>query len=96
MRVGCVTGDHTVPDGDNAVGVARQLVVMGDQHKGDAVVVRHVDEQAHDLQRGAAVQVAGRFVCKNDFWLCHKGSGNAHALLLAARHFRGLVPRPVA
>jgi hypothetical protein len=59
---------------------------------GNAWVVRHHDkrlplgmqlpEEAHDLARGATVEVAGRLVGKQELGPAHQRTGDRHALTL--------------
>src|SRR5690606_27498954 len=53
-------------------------------------------EQAQDFVPGLAVEVASRFVAKQEGWVGDNGAGNAHALLFAARELPGIMLRAMA
>lgn len=55
------------------------------------VLVDRVHHQIHHIHRGLGVQVSRGLVGQDQLRLRHKGAGDAHPLLLAARHLRGLV-----
>ena len=80
-----------VQNGDDAVGTAGQLRLVGHHHKSDALFAGHFQHPPKHLFAGAAVQVAGGLVGKNDLGLSHKRAGDAHPLLLAAAHLGGQV-----
>ena len=80
-----------VDQGNDAVGIQRQFPVVGDQHQGLLVFPAEPHHQLHDLLGGPGVQVAGRLVGKDNFWLCPKRPCNADALLLSTGHLRRLV-----
>src|SRR5712692_6497236 len=79
-----------VADVDDAVGVERYVVLMGDQHDGVALAVQAL-ERRHDLVAGGAVEVAGGLVGQQDGGVVHQGASDGHALALAAGELVGLV-----
>ena len=68
---------------------------MRDHHNRPAGVVERI-EQVHDLEARGRVEVSGGFVGQDHMGVVDKGSGNGHALLLAARELVGAVAEPPA
>ena len=64
---------------------------MGDHDESDLLVLGQLQHAVQYLLTGFGVQVAGRFISKNDFGIADKGTGDAHTLLLAAAHLSGQV-----
>ena len=83
--------DAAVEYVDHAVGVGGDGGVVGDHDQRVVVALDHGLDQGEDLFAGAAVQVPRRLVGKDDVGVGYQGAGDAHALLLAAAHLRGLV-----
>lgn len=65
MRVDLIARHLAVTDGDDAVGVLGDVALVGDQDNGVALGVEPL-EQRHDFHAGGGVQVARRFVGKQD------------------------------
>ena len=65
---------------------------MGDQQQGAADAVTQVEQQIDDALAAFRVEVAGRFIGKQDLWVTGKGPRQGDALLLAA----GQLARQVA
>ena len=55
-----------VADGDDAVDLARQALVVGDEHDGEPHLLVELAEDVQDVVRGARVHRAGRLVRKED------------------------------
>ncbi len=53
-------------------------------------------QQGHDLVTGARVEVAGRLIGQNNVRVIDQGSGDRHALLLAAGKLHGPMIEPIA
>src|SRR3954470_17941029 len=71
---------------DDTVRVAAgQVLVVGDQHKGGAVVADVGFEYFHDSGGIVAVEVAGRLVGQEQSRRVDQGASDGDALLLAAR-----------
>ncbi len=87
---GVVAGDQSVPDADDAAGVARDVLFVRDDKNGVALVGEGAEE-GHDFLAGFGVEVAGRLVGEDDGGLTDEGAGDGDALALAAGHFVGLV-----
>ncbi len=64
------------------------VLFVSDQHDGDAFAVQFV-EQSHDFFAGLAVQIAGRFIGKDQARVVDQRTRNRHALLLAAGNLVG-------
>src|SRR5690606_29934776 len=89
--------DQAVPQGDDALGVCGDVVLVRDQHDRLPVAVQLL-EQRHDLLARLAVQVARRLVRQQQRRLVHQRTRNRHPLALPARQLRGPVlharPKP--
>ena len=69
---------------------------MCDNNKGLAQRFAKGEEEAVDVLLGAAVQVAGGFIGKEDGGGVHQGPGDSDALLLPAGQFLVLVLQTAA
>ncbi len=69
---------------DRAVAHRGELWIMGDYDYRLARTVAELEEELVQVGLGGAVEVAGRFVGKEDCRAVDQGSGDGHALLLAA------------
>ena len=78
-----IADDQTVLDLDNALGVARDLAVMGDQHDGVAAPMQ-LCQQRHHLGAAFTVERSGRLVGEDHAAAVHQRAGDGHALLLSA------------
>ncbi len=79
-----ILDDPAVEEVDDAVGVARVALRVGDHHDGGALVVQ-LGEQIHHLLAVLGVEVAGGLVGEDELGVGDHGAGNGHALLLSAR-----------
>ena len=59
--------------------------VVADEHQGQAEVAAEVGQQVQDLRLDRDVERAGRLVADHDAGAHHQGTGDGHALALAAR-----------
>ena len=80
---------------DDAFAVGGDVQFVRDHDDGDAGVVEFL-EQAHDLDAGAGVEIAGRLVGQDQFRLVDQGAGDGDALLLSAGKLAGMMVAPVA
>ena len=71
------------------------VIFMGDHDDGFALVVE-LAQEPHDLVARVRVEIAGRLVRQNDMRIVDQGTGDGHALLLAAGKLRGPVIEPIA
>ena len=78
-----VAHDLAIVHDDVALGVASNIEFVSDHDDRHPLVVQ-ILEHAHDLDAGPAVQVAGRFVGQQKFWLIDQSARDGDALLLAA------------
>ncbi len=76
--------DPAVEKVDDAVGVARVALRVGDHHDGGALVVQ-LGEQVHHLLAVLGVEVASGLVGEDELGVGDHGAGDGHALLLSAR-----------
>ena len=79
-----VADDPTVSEIDIAVGIGRDVGLVGDDDRGDALPAIEVLENRHDLDAGARVERSGRFIRENDLRIVHQSARDGDALLLAA------------
>jgi hypothetical protein len=84
-----------VAKGQDARGEGRDLGIVGDDHERDATGVQRL-EQRHDLESGAAVERAGRFVGEDGAGFVDQRARDRDALLLAAGEFQRRVVEPRA
>ena len=68
---------------------------MGDHGDALAVFMAGSAQQTQDELGSIAVEVAGRFIGKDDLWPGSQSSGNGDSLLLAAGQLTGPVVEPV-
>src|SRR2546429_365525 len=73
---------------------ARHVRLVRDQQDGDVLLLVQTLENFHDLHAGAAVQVPGRLVGEDNRGVVDQSARNGHALLLASRELRRMVPFP--
>ena len=93
LSLSLVSFDHPIFDVNDAMGVLRDVVLVGYEDNGISLSVETV-KQGHDVIAGLRVEVASRFVGKNDGGLVHQRPGNRHSLPLSAGQFVGLVHHP--
>ena len=86
--------DVAVEEVDDAVGVARVALRVGDHHDGGALLVE-LGEQVHHLLAVLAVEVAGGLVGEDELGVGDHGAGDGHTLLLSARQLLREVLGPV-
>ena len=77
--------DPAVTEADQPRAVFRDVHLVRDEEHGDAALVVQPLEDAHDLDAGARVEVAGRLVGEDDRRLVDQRARDRDALLLAAR-----------
>jgi hypothetical protein len=82
--VGGIALDLAVHQADYASAVIGNVLVMGDDYDGVAMLVQFV-EHRHHVSTGAGIQIAGRFVCQQNGWFTDQGASDGHTLSLAAR-----------
>ena len=71
-------------DANRTRAARRQGVVMRDHHQCGAALRIQVEQQIDDACAGGGVEIAGGFVGKQQSGFAGKGTGDRHALLLAA------------
>ena len=76
---------------DDAVGVLGDRRIVRNHDQRVVVALGHLLDEAENFLARAAVQVARRFVGKDDLRVGNERARNAHALLLAAAHLGGAV-----
>src|ERR1019366_6331351 len=78
-----IAEDLAVANVDDAMRVLGDIVLVGDQDDGVALIVQTI-EQRHNFHAGLRVQVAGGLVRQNDGRTVDQGASNGHALPLSA------------
>ncbi len=69
---------------DQALGVRGDIVLVGHQHDGHALLFVELGEQLHDLRAGLGIQIAGRLIGQDQWWMIDQGAADGHPLLLSA------------
>ena len=87
--------DQAVAHDDHALGVGRDVRLVGDQHDRDAVAGERA-EQRHHLVAGARIEVAGRLVGQHQARLVDQRARDRDPLLLPAGELAGMVVQAVA
>src|ERR1041384_4796058 len=90
-----VADDPPVTELDDAAGVLRDVGLVGHQDDGDALLVQRL-EQRHHLDRGPAVEVAGRLVRQQNRGAGDQRPRDRDPLLLPAGELARLVVEAVA
>ena len=73
-----------------------QVLIVGDDDEGLAIIGAELVDQAVHFLGSAAVEVAGGFVGENEGGSVDEGAGYGHALLFAATEFAGFVAQAFA
>ncbi len=73
----------TIPQTDHLLAAGRNVRLMRHHDDGSAGSVERIEE-IHDLHRCRRIEVASRFVRKNDMGVVHQRAGDCHPLLLSA------------
>lgn len=74
-----------------AIGKVGKFFVVGDNHKCLTVFGTQAANEQVQILRRRGIQIAGRFVGKDDIRLVDQRAGNGYALLFAAAEFAGFV-----
>lgn len=69
---------------DDMVRFGRQTQIVRDKHQGGACFTVETKEHVNNGTTRFCVQIARRFICKQDFRPMNEGAGQGNALLLAA------------
>ncbi len=88
-RVQPIRSDTPVHEADMALGVGRDVFIMGDEHNGDAALFIELAEQFHHFVAPRGVEIAGRLVGEDDGRIGDEGTRDGDALLLTAGKLRG-------
>ena len=63
--------------------------IMSDGHKGASILSGQTEQQVDDACAGGGIEVACRFIGKENAGIIHQRAGNGNALLLASAELRG-------
>ncbi len=75
----------------DAMSVGGGFGIVRDHDDCLAEILIELAEQAEDGFGAFGIEVAGRLICEDDFWLAHDGASESNALLFTAGEFRRLV-----
>src|SRR6185295_18277858 len=81
---------------DDAAAAAGKIGIMGDEQQGGAGGFAKAEQEVNDAVAGFLIEIAGRFIGKDDARAGGKCPGNGHALLLAARQLAWIMLKAVA
>ena len=76
--------DQAVAEMDDGAGISGHVGLVGHHQHGDAEIAVEAGQQVHDLERGLAVEIAGRLVGEQHVGIGDDRAGDGDALLLAA------------
>ena len=79
----------------DTIAAARECAVMRDEHQRAARAAIEIEQKVGDALAGRCIQVAGRFVRKQDGGVRHERPCDGHPLLLPAGQLVGQVGGPV-
>ena len=85
---GIVFADFAISEDQDAFGKLGDVVFVGNENNGEAFVVEGL-KNFHDLDRGAAVEIAGGLVGQKDGRTVDEGACDGNALLLPTGHLGG-------
>src|ERR1039458_525815 len=84
-----ITEHLSVADVDDPVGVFRNIVLVGDENNGIALLMQAIQER-HNFQAGLGVKVTCGLVGEKDRRIVHQRAGDSHPLPLASGELVGL------
>ena len=90
-----VFDDAAVAERNRAIGAARDLEVVGDDHHGGAEPRVEIADQREDVVASLGVEVAGRLVGQQDGRIDRQRARDGDPLALAARQLVGQVIQPM-
>ena len=79
-----LAGQLAIADGDDAPDMLRDQRIVADDADGQPQVAVEPLEEVVNLIGGRGVELAGRFISQQQFWLVGQGDGDGDALLFAA------------
>ena len=79
---------------DHAMGVARDIFLVGHQQDRQAPLLVEALEDLHNLNAGSLIEISGRLVGEQNRWIVDQGPRDRHALLLTARKLRRMMSFP--
>jgi len=87
--------DPTIAQSNGPISVCSRLAVMSDQDDGASAWLGKPPQQLKDISTRCRVEVARRFVTKDQFWFRRERAGNSDALGLTAGHLGRAMPGSV-
>ena len=83
-----IATNPAVAEHHDALGKLSYVLLVRDQDKGQTLPIE-ILEDLHDLDRGPAIQVAGRLIGQQNRRTVYQSTRNGYSLLLASRELRG-------
>jgi hypothetical protein len=83
-----VRGKMAMSKFDAAIGLLGDVRIVGDHENGVAGTVKFAEQRDNNFLVGF-VEIPGRLIGKNDFWLIDERARDCNALLFSARKLRG-------
>jgi hypothetical protein len=86
--------DGTVMEHNYTVRHTRNLFVMGDQNQSGLTFALKFEKKLQDGPAVFGIQIAGGFICKNDFRIVDQGATHGHPLHFTPRKLMGKIGAP--
>ncbi len=83
--------DRPILDNQRAVADFGEVLIVGHDDEGDAVLAGQIEQDLHDFRAVDGIQISRRLVGEEDFRLVDDGAGDGDPLLFAARKLGGQV-----
>lgn len=87
--------DFAALDANDAIGSFGKFRVVRHEDERRPFFLVHIKNQVFDHVASFGVQVAGRFIRKEDLWLVGKSPGNRHTLLFTTGKLAGIMGNPI-
>ena len=88
---GVLVENFTVDDVDLTVALVGEVLIVRDDNQRDALLLVEAEKQVLDAFASSGIEVTGRLVGEDDFWIIDDGASDTDALFLAAGKVVSLV-----
>ena len=88
--------DHAALEADDFLGALREFGIVRDEHERGAGAGVQPEQTVNDQLAGLSIEVPGRLVGEQDFWLVDERARQGDALLFAAGELRRIMGEPFA
>jgi hypothetical protein len=78
-----ITDNLPIQKPNDALGLSGNIHLMGNQHHGDAILVK-LPEECDNLVSSSTIKVTGGLVSQNYVWVVHQRPGDSDSLLFTA------------